>query len=349
MNLSIDFARWRSDVPSGGNRYDEELTSSLRGLGAQVHEHPVSGSWPFPSPDERERFRAVLAAGSQGGSTRWLIGNIVAAAVPEMIRATVEAGQSVAIVMHYFAADERGISPAMRSHIAASEAAAVKAASRVIATSEWTAHEVSKRYGREDVVVALPGVAPAQVSLGSVTNGNPPTLLWLGGLTPTKDPSTFVAALAELRDLDWRARIVGPDTIDPDVSRRVRAEIDRAGLSQRVEVLGALEGAALQSVWSHTDLLVHTSHAETYGMVVSEALARGIPSIVPTGTGAVEAQQGAGGQFVPGDHGDLARMLRKWLTHPGLQDQWRSEAAKQRTTLPTWEGTARTVAHALES
>lgn len=24
MNLAVEFARWRSDVPSGGNRYDEE-------------------------------------------------------------------------------------------------------------------------------------------------------------------------------------------------------------------------------------------------------------------------------------------------------------------------------------
>src|SRR5690606_29856398 len=147
----------------------------------------------------------------------WLIGNIVAAAVPQMIRAAVDAGHSVSIIMHYFAADERGISPAVQSDITASEAAAVRAASNVIATSEWTAREVKKRYAREDVVVAIPGVVSALVSPGSLSAGNPPTLLWLAGLTQTKDPSTFISALAKLQDLDWNARLVGPDTIDPEL------------------------------------------------------------------------------------------------------------------------------------
>lgn len=348
MNLPITFARWRSEVPSGGNRYDEELKSSLTALGVVVNEHPVTGSWPFPSPNDRDRFRAMLATGSQGGRSHWLIGNIVAAAVPEMIRAAVNAGESVAIIMHYFTADERGISPAVQSQIAASEAAAVNAASTVIATSEWTAHEVSKRYGRKDVVVAIPGVVPARVAPGSIRSGNPPTLLWLAGLTQTKDPSTFIAALKELQDLDWRAQLVGPDTVDPEVSRRVRDQIAETGLSQRVNLRGAREGDALETIWLQTDLLVHTSRAETYGMVVSEALSRGIPCIVPTGTGAVEAQQGVGAQFMPGDHADLSRAIRKWLTNAKLQDQWRSEAALQRAMLPTWEGAARTIAKALE-
>ena len=65
-------------------------------------------------------------------------------------------------------------------------------------------------------------------------------LLWLGRLTHGKDPLTLVEALARLRDLDWTARLVGPDTLDETLSRRVRDRIAQAGLTGRVEVAGPL-------------------------------------------------------------------------------------------------------------
>ena len=55
---------------------------------------------------------------------------------------------------------------------------------------------------------------------------------------------------------------------------------------------GALTGARLDAVWAATDLLLLTSASETFGMVVTEALARGIPAVVTGGTGAVEALLG---------------------------------------------------------
>ena len=62
----------------------------------------------------------------------------------------------------------------------------------------------------------------------------------------------------------------------------------------RIRVTGALTGSALDQRWDAADLLVLPSRVETYGLVVTEALARGIPAIVSAGTGAVEAlQQGA--------------------------------------------------------
>ena len=108
----------------------------------------------------------------------------------------------------------------------------------------------------------------------------------------------------------------------------------------------------MAAVWARADLLVHTSKSETYGMVISEALARGVPSIVASGTGAVEAQragraQHTGGSFAPGDAGALADVLRLWLTDPHLQERWRASAVKSRNQLPTWEDAARIVAGAL--
>src|SRR5699024_4359612 len=37
----VGFARWRSDVASGGNRYDDELAAGLRALGLDLCEYAV--------------------------------------------------------------------------------------------------------------------------------------------------------------------------------------------------------------------------------------------------------------------------------------------------------------------
>lgn len=173
-------------------------------------------------------------------------------------------------------------------------------------------------------------------------------LLWLARLTQGKDPLTVIEALARLQDLDWTARLVGPDTPDEALSRQVRDRIAQAGLTGRVEVAGPLHGADLDAVWDATDLLVHTSRAETYGMVVAEALGRGIPSVVASGTGAVEAQ-GAGETFPPGDVGALAGALRVWLADERLRERWRRVAGEERSRLTTWPETAQAVAAALTS
>jgi glycosyltransferase involved in cell wall biosynthesis len=347
MTRRIAFARWHSDVPSGGNRYDDTLTFCLKAASLDVREYSVAGSWPFPSDHDYESLRNLLTGDASHAEQHWLINNILGAAAPDLLRAAATSGRRMTLLMHYFAADEPDQPLATRQLLEANEAAAVAVSHSVIATSEWAASEVTKRYGRTDIIVAQPGVDSAPLAPGSLRSARPPHLLWLGRLTRTKDPATFIEALATLRHLDWTAQLVGPETIDPELSRDVRARITSVGLADRVEVTGARAGAALEAIWHRTDLLVHTARSEAYGMVMTEALARGIPSVVPAGTGAVEAQHGVGETFVAGDAEALAKQIGAWLTDATLRNRWREDAAAQRHTLPTWQETARIVAAAL--
>jgi len=337
----VGFARWRSDVASGGNRYDDELAAALRATEIDLREHAVTGPWPVPDRSHQLRFAATLEA-----ERAWLVNNIVGSAAPDTIERAADAGQRITLLMHYFPADDDTLSMADRRRLAASEARTVAAAHTVVVTSDWAAAEVSSRYGRTDAVVAEPGVERVALAAGSTADGRPPTLLWLGRLSHSKDPLTFIDALARLRDLDWSARLVGPDTVDIALSKAVRRRIDQAGLRGRVQMPGALEGQALESVWAEADLLVHTSRAETYGMVVSEALAHGIPSIVTSGTGALLAQA-SGASFPPGDAQTLANELRRWLIDVRIRRRWRERAVGAREALPTWTGTGQIVAEAL--
>ncbi len=343
MGRRVGFARWRSEVASGGNRYDDTLAVELRRLGLDLREYDVAGAWPFPQARDLERLAEALTAEDE-----WLIDNIVASGAPEVIEAAVAAGRRVTILLHYFPADDPTLSAPDRARIEAAEARSVAAAHTIVVTSAWAGHEVSVRYGRSGCRTAYPGVDPAELARGSLRGGHPPLLLWLARLTRVKDPLTFVEALVHVKDRDWRAEIVGPDALDPALSRQVRERVAEAGLAGRVQVTGSREGDALDAVWARTDLLVHTSRFENYGMVVTEALARGIPSIVPTGTGAVEAQR-VGAVFTPGDADELAAVLRLWLTDEAMRDRWREDAAALRPHVLSWawEDTARIVLSAL--
>jgi glycosyltransferase involved in cell wall biosynthesis len=90
---------------------------------------------------------------------------------------------------------------------------------------------------------------------------------------------------------------------------------------------------------------VLASRAETYGMVVTEALSRGVP-VLAADVGGVSEALGYGedgtrpGLLVsPGDVVALAAALRAWLSDAELRDRLRKSARERRATLRPWAAT----------
>jgi len=348
----LGFVTWDRDTPTGGTVYDQNLVTELRALGIAVRLHQLAGPWPETDASTKANLAQALRA-----QPACLVDGILAGASPEVVAAAVESGHAVTLVVHLPISDELGLDPARRERYAALEGQAVRAASGVVCPSHWCAAELRQRYGRSDLGVAIPGVTPAPAAPGSQHSGGAPRLLTLASLTPTKDQLTLVRAFARLTDLTWSADLVGFDVADPGYAARVRHEVAEAGLKDRISVTGALTGSALDQRWDAADLLVLPSRVETFGLVVTEALARGIPAIVSAGTGAVEAlQQGAtvptdaipGTAVPPGDPTALAAVLRRWLTEPTLRRAWQQSALARRGNLPGWQRTAEAVLSYLE-
>jgi glycosyltransferase involved in cell wall biosynthesis len=342
----LGFVTWDRDEPTGGNVYNRALATELRAVGIDVRLRKLAGPWP-----EGDASTHVMLARALRAAPACLVDGIVASGSPDVVAAAVEASHAVTIMVHLPISDELSVQPGQRERYALLESRAVHAASGVLCSSRWAAAELSRRYGRDDVGVAIPGVTPAAVARGSLASG-PARLFSLASLTPTKDQLTLVRALARLADLPWTADLIGSDQADPEYAAQVRTEIGAAGLAERVMVPGTLGGQALDQKWDTADLLILPSRVETYGLVVVEALARGIPAVVSAGTGAVEAlQEGAttdsaetpGTAVPPGDPERLAVVLRRWLTEPRLRHSWRQRALARRDTLPGWQQTAEAV------
>jgi glycosyltransferase involved in cell wall biosynthesis len=342
----LGFVTWDRDEPTGGNVYNRALITELRALGIDIQLHKLAGPWP-----DGDATTHLMLARALRAAPASLVDGIVASGSPDVVGAAVESGHAVTIVVHLPISDELSLMPAERQRYALLESQAVHAASGVLCSSRWAAAELNRRYGRDDIGVAIPGVSPAAVAHGSRDSG-PPRFLSVASLTPTKDQLTLVRALTQLADLPWTADLIGSDRTDPGYAAQLRTEIAAAGLAERVMVPGILAGQALNQKWDTADLLVLTSRIETYGLVVVEALARGIPAVVSAGTGAVEAlQEGAtadsaetpGTAVRAGDPESLAVVLRKWLTEPMLRHSWRQAALARRDTLPGWQQTAAAV------
>ncbi|OJF11513.1 glycosyltransferase family 4 protein [Couchioplanes caeruleus] len=326
-------------APSGGNTYDRRILTGLAATRA-VHEIAVAAPWPYPSEDDQARLAGELHGLPDGATV--LMDGLVACAAPRVVEEQAVRLRLVVLV-HLPLGDEPGAAP----DLPARERRTVHAAHAVVATSAGAARRVEQLHALPvgSVHVAPPGVDPAPETAGSPAGGR---LLCVASVTPRKAQDVLVEALHTLDDLDWTCVCVGSLDDDRDFAARVQA---RAG--DRVRFPGTRGGAALAASYAEADLLVLPSRAETYGMVVTEALARGIPVLATQVEGVPEAMGKAGdgtvpgGLVPPGDVQSLAGALRRWLTDEGLRRDWRAAARARRGTLRGWDHTIRRLSEVL--
>lgn len=336
-------------APSGGDVYDARVATHWPG-DLQVCRAP--GSWPRPTGADRAALGRLLDGAGEGPV---LVDGLVGSAVPELVAASARA-RTTGLLVHSTLSAGSGASGALAVELDALERRALGAADLVATTSAWSAADLRRRYGVEGVVVARPGVDPAPVSPGSLDpgSGTGAHLLALGALTPVKNHAVLLAALASLRDLDWRLTVAGPAP-DRAFADRLAGAAQELGVGDRVTWAGPLRGPALEQAWAAADLLVHPSRSETWGMVVTEAHARGVPAVVAGGTGAEEALTwgpgpAPGAAVDVGDGGDgeqLGDLLRRWLTDEATRESWRRAALHRRDRLPGWRQTAQVLHDAL--
>jgi glycosyltransferase involved in cell wall biosynthesis len=329
-------------TPSGGNAYDRRMCHGLTELGWKVHEYAVRGPWPRPGVSERTDLARTLATLPDNAVA--LIDGLVASAAPEVL--VPEARRLHLVVLVHMPLGDQTAD--MRS----AEHEALSAAAVVITTSAWSKRRLLDLYALEAgrVQVATPGVDVARVVPGSAAGSE---LIYVAALTPHKGHDLLTQALATIADMPWSCVCVGALTRDPGFVERLRRQIDAHGLTDRIRLVGPRTGPHLDDTYAAADLLVLASRAETYGLVVTEALARGIPVVASAVGGVPEALGHASDGSLPGllvaagDASALARALRQWLGDSGLRQRLRRSARDRRASLEPWRVTADRVSNIL--
>jgi glycosyltransferase involved in cell wall biosynthesis len=332
-------------TPTGGYGYDRRIITELSALGWRMEVVNLGDGFPYPAADTRATACARLVALPPGHPV--VIDGLAFGVLPEAAEA-LRASHPLVALVHHPLAFESGLSAADSACLRASERSALVCARHVVATSATVARLLVDNYGVASgrVSVVEPGtdrVCPPPRDCKGAVN-----LLAVGSVIPRKGYDVLVAALARLRHLPWRLVIAGDCGRSPQTSRRLRADIMRLGLADRITLLGAVAAEQVAPLYVSADLFVLPSRFEGYGMAYTEAIAHGVP-VIGTTAGAIPqtVPADAGVLVAPDDVEALATTLQRLIASPDERE--RLAAGARAAKFPSWSEQAARFARVLES
>ena len=335
------------DTPTGGYAYDKRIIHELRALGWQIDVVDLGDGFPFPDDDARQKAAHALAQ-IEKESVVIIDGLAYGVLADEGARLS-KTCRIVALVHHPLAL-EAGLTPEQVNKLKVSEAAALRRASAVIVTSEPTKEILEKQYEVElqRIKVVLPGVdRPALVNRDKMTRDDV-HILSVGSLIERKGYDLLIEALADLREFPWRLVIAGDMTRDARVTEKLKADIERFGIGDRIALVGAVATERLHELYAEADMFALASRFEGYGMVYGEAIAAGLPVVV-TDVGLAKDVAGRAGLIVPPDDvPSLKEALRRMINSHETRSTMAEAAMIEAKRLPPWDKSGAQFADILE-
>ena len=331
------------DQRTGGYIYDTKMVEGLRRRGWAVVVHSLAGE--FPSGDARARASLAETLVRLPDGVRVVIDGLAMAGLPDVVRAQRTRLKVLALV-HLLSADETGLEPSQRDRFLMLEREALAASTGVIVTSSFTATRLQD-IGVDPALIrtAPPGTDAAPPATGPGPAA-PPQLLCVASVTPRKGHDVLVRALTRLADTPWSCVCAGSLTRSPAFARLVQTAVLDAGVSGRIVFRGECDEDTVDALYLASSIFVLPSYYEGYGMVLTEAMARGLP-VITTNGGAIPdtVPTDAGILVPPGDDAALAHALDLLLADaPNEPHSARTRrarlgaAARQHASgLPNWD------------
>jgi glycosyltransferase involved in cell wall biosynthesis len=333
--------------PTGGYAYDRHVLRLLPALGVEALHVPLPASFPMPTDADLATTSQLLLAQDWGSPL--LIDGLAYGAFPTGMAAGL-AGRVIALCHHPLAL-ETGLTPERAAELKRLESAALGYAAAVIVTGHGTRDLLVADFGVDagKITVAEPGVERSQRAR-ETSFGQPLRLLAVGSLSPRKGYEVLIEALAPLEGLPWHLTIIGAGDDASPYAASLRALIGVHGLVGRITMLGAMSDAELDAHYRSTDIFVMASHFEGYGMVLTEALARGLPIVTTlSGPGAAALPDAAAQKVPPGDAGALGGELAYLIGDTAARQRRADAAWAAAARLPRWQDTARIIADVVKS
>jgi glycosyltransferase involved in cell wall biosynthesis len=336
------------DLPTGGYAYDRRVLTLLGQHGVASTHVALPGSYPEPTPEHVAETESVLAAVPQ--ATTLLFDGLAFGALHGDVIGRIK--QNIVALVHHPLCLEAGLSPMRQRYLKQTETMALAFAEHVVVTSHVTARILSADFqvSPDRLTVAEPGTDRAARAVGTqaVDANAPVQLLAVGSIVQRKGYDMLMHALAPLVHLNWQLTITGAAR-DPAALAALTAACKAGGLQQKVTVAGAVTDSQLQQLYATADVFVMPSHFEGYGMVLAEAMARGLPIVCTTGGAAAEtAPDAAAIKVRPGDATGFGAAVDALISDRSARLQRAEASWTAGQTLPTWDNTARVIASVLK-
>jgi len=319
------------DALTGGSIYDRRIIEGLRSQGWKIAVQELDSSFPEPTARALDDAASTLAALPDHEVV--VIDGLAFGAMPGVLELHAARLMLIALV-HMPLAQQYGLDDVAVRRRRSEEARALRCARAVVATGRSTVVALAEM-GQQapKVVLVEPGCDPASLASGS--GGGVPKLLCVAAVVPGKGHEGLLRALVAIRSV-WTLTCVGSISRDPAAAANVRRLAKTLALEDRVAFAGELDGDSLAAVYDGADVFVLNTLHETFGMAVSEAIARGLP-VISSRTGAIPEIVGRGGVLIePGDGAALAAALSTAVNDAEARHEWRQGAIDARARLGTW-------------
>jgi len=230
-----------------------------------------------------------------------------------------------------------GDSPVLRRFVIALSAGFANLCNRVFAPSESVARELRRR-GIITPIEALPtGIDVEFFSSGDKRRwrqsaGIPPDAFVVGfvsRIAPEKNIGFLTDAVASYLQKEQRAHffLIGSGPSENEV----RETFWQRGLGDRVHAFGVLRGKQLVDAYHAMDVFAFASHTETQGMVVTEAMAAGVPVVALDASGVREVvEDGVNGRLLPSEDIEAFSSAFHWFA--GLTGEERAALSENART-----------------
>ncbi|HEV3168331.1 MAG TPA: glycosyltransferase family 1 protein, partial [Isosphaeraceae bacterium] len=223
----------------------------------------------------------------------------------------------------------------------------VARAARVIAVSEWTKHDLVRRYGVPPEKIAVtPEAAPPGFSRLPDAQRRPlpvavrePFVLAVGNLEPRKNLARLIQAFGVVvREHGFTGQLVlvGKAHMRAGDAQQAARE---SGIESRVAFTGYVSHDDLMLLYNRASVFVYPSLYEGFGLPPLEAMACGCP-VVASNVTALPEVLGDGALLVnPLSVEELAQAIAAVLQRPELAASLREKGA-QRAASYSWSATA---------
>lgn len=192
------------------------------------------------------------------------------------------------------------------------------------------------------IVISANGIAREkleEIAQLPLEKGKETSIVFMSRLHHKKGLDILLDAFALVRKSHpaVKLKVAGPDD---GALKPALAQMQRLGLTDAVEILGAIYGQEKYTFLRTADIFCLPSRQEGFSIMLAEALACAIPVVITTGCNFPEVAQHRAGQIVAFDAAAVAAALRIYLDDPALRVQNGANGQQLIAQHFTWDAIA---------